>query len=66
MTVNSGSSLYFTTHEYEKEVTIRDRAMASQRNLHTKGGAPRAERRGACINTHSGNCKCHASLRKHK
>lgn len=43
--------LYFTIHEYEKEVNIRDRAMASQRNLHTKGGAPRAERRGACINT---------------
>lgn len=45
---------------------IHERAMASQRDLHTKGGVPSARRRGTFINTHSGDSKCHALLCKQK
>ena len=50
----------------KKNATVRDRAMASQRNLHTKGGVPSAGRRGAFINKLFGNSKCHAPLCKQK
>lgn len=45
----------FINIKKKKKVNIRDRVVASQRNLHTKGGVPRAGRCGAIVNTHSGN-----------
>lgn len=56
----------FINIKKKKKVNIRDRVVASQRNLHTKGGVPRAERCGTFINKHSGNSSCHAPLCKQK